>query len=80
MFGLKRLWAAVARLAGAVEALAETAEESNRRARLELGLDGPPDPPPAAQAAVRLSVAAVEDQDFEPVASGQDNGRARKRK
>lgn len=41
MFGLSKLWAAVARLAGAIESLADTTTQVNEGLRARLGLDAP---------------------------------------
>lgn len=39
MFGLTKLWSAIARLAGALDAMAGTVEEANANARKRLALD-----------------------------------------
>jgi hypothetical protein len=44
MFGLNKLWAAFARLAGEVEALVTTTAEINAGIRAQLRLDGPEGP------------------------------------
>lgn len=71
MFGLGKLWSAISRLVGSLNALADTVDEVNAGVRQRLYLDGPE--PPDTQPE------ALEDHTTDVVDSPTNGKRSRKR-